>query len=271
MVDKKRRPDIGRIRRVDERKKSRKIKAFLGILLLIILVGLIILSLKYDLRTLFKDDKEEETTETPLVHKDSEEEIDYHRIKVELINGTGSNSIPDEVRKHLRKLDIRTINQNTMIMPIDVTTRILYCPGKEWDEYQLLSVSHRIKEKINLPSPRRVDIRFIVGRDISEIHKNALSNSNNSFPDRELNVEVLNGSGIEGAAGRISDLLKSYNYNVVSIRNAENFDYKKTSLQISPGMTDITTPLSEMFKIDGEYITDDLDDIIIIVGGDYGY
>lgn len=272
MAKKERRPNIGRIQKVSERKKSRRIKAVVGIILFLLLVVLVIVSLKYDLKSIISSEEGEEVVEeegTSPVEIDEEDIFPFHEIAVEVVNGTGSNTPPGQVRKNLQKLDIRSINNQKIIMPIDVSTRFYYVPDESFKEYDLLNACHEIKKKIDLPTPRRMDIRLIIGRDIPELHQIALSNK--KYPERELNIEVLNGSGIEGAAGRISDLLRSFNYNVVSVRNADNFDHMNTSIHTGKGMKSISYDLSEMFGVKGEYIYEDLNEIIIVLGEDYIY
>jgi hypothetical protein len=45
---------------------------------------------------------------------------------------------------------------------------------------------------------------------------------------RVIRVQVLNGSGEEGAASRTSSYLRSGGYHVVEVRNADRFDYFAT-------------------------------------------
>lgn len=47
-----------------------------------------------------------------------------------------------------------------------------------------------------------------------------------------LSVTVQNGSGVAGAAGKASDILKSLGYNVVSSGNADNYDYTNVTIQV---------------------------------------
>ena len=48
----------------------------------------------------------------------------------------------------------------------------------------------------------------------------------------ELSVEIQNGSGTAGVAGKASDLLKSLGYNVASTGNADNFDYTDVTIKV---------------------------------------
>lgn len=47
-----------------------------------------------------------------------------------------------------------------------------------------------------------------------------------------VTVEVLNGSGVVGAASKASDTLKALGYDVVSSGNADNFDFSSTEIHI---------------------------------------
>src|SRR3989344_4252742 len=47
-----------------------------------------------------------------------------------------------------------------------------------------------------------------------------------------ITVEILNGSGISGAAGKMSSLLKGLGYVIGSTGNADNFDYQNVTIQV---------------------------------------
>lgn len=47
-----------------------------------------------------------------------------------------------------------------------------------------------------------------------------------------LSVEVKNGGGVVGAAGKVSDFLKNLGYKVVSVGNADNFDYQSIVIEV---------------------------------------
>lgn len=54
----------------------------------------------------------------------------------------------------------------------------------------------------------------------------------------ELLVSVQNGSGEVGVANKGSETLKSFGYNVVSIGNADNFEYENVVIQVKAGKSD---------------------------------
>lgn len=47
-----------------------------------------------------------------------------------------------------------------------------------------------------------------------------------------LSVEVKNGGGVAGVAGKASDFLKNLGYKVVSVGNADNFDYQSIVIEV---------------------------------------
>jgi|GEM_PF-1237924 len=88
-----------------------------------------------------------------------------------------------------------------------------------------------------------------------------------------VSVEVLNGSGIAGVAGKMSDTLKSFGYKVSSTGNADNFDFANTEIHVKSASSSflslIKSDLSSSYTIGNA--ASDLDssaaaDIRVIVG-----
>jgi len=50
------------------------------------------------------------------------------------------------------------------------------------------------------------------------------------FNERSLTIEVLNGTAINGLAGRTAEMLRSFGSDVISIGNADNNDYERTEI-----------------------------------------
>lgn len=61
----------------------------------------------------------------------------------------------------------------------------------------------------------------------------------------ELSVEVQNGSGVAGAAAKASDALKTFGYNVVTVGNADNFDYADVTIQVKSAKSDYLSLLKK--------------------------
>jgi len=50
------------------------------------------------------------------------------------------------------------------------------------------------------------------------------------FNERSLTIEVLNGTAINGFAGRTAEMLRNFGYDVISVGNADNNDYERTEI-----------------------------------------
>jgi anionic cell wall polymer biosynthesis LytR-Cps2A-Psr (LCP) family protein len=50
------------------------------------------------------------------------------------------------------------------------------------------------------------------------------------FSERSLTIEVLNGTAINGLAGRTAEMLRSFGYDVISIGNADSNNYESTEI-----------------------------------------
>lgn len=89
---------------------------------------------------------------------------------------------------------------------------------------------------------------------------------------KSLNIEVLNGSGVAGQAGKVAALLKSNGYSVGSTGNADTFDYTKTVIKIKKSKVqfasqlkaDLSTDYSIDPKIQTLEETADTDAIVIV-------
>lgn len=97
-----------------------------------------------------------------------------------------------------------------------------------------------------------------------------------AFKKEDLKIKILNGSGIKGKAADLKNILKEMGYGEIITGNADNFDYKKTEINVKKDKiqardmikTDLKNYISS-FK-EGE-ITDKTEsaDVIIIIGADF--
>ncbi len=88
----------------------------------------------------------------------------------------------------------------------------------------------------------------------------------------DLSIEIQNGSGVAGAATKMSDKLKALGYDISSTGNADNFDYEETVIQV----TSSKKAYLDMLKKDlsGDYtiesatadLTDSDAEALIIIG-----
>ncbi|HVZ58345.1 MAG TPA: LytR C-terminal domain-containing protein [Patescibacteria group bacterium] len=90
---------------------------------------------------------------------------------------------------------------------------------------------------------------------------------------KNLEIEVLNGSGIKGEAGKVASLLKNDGYSISSTGNADSFAYQKTVIQIKKSKqsfaTQLEKDLASAYTVDSSIKTlaeSSAVDAIVIVG-----
>lgn len=95
------------------------------------------------------------------------------------------------------------------------------------------------------------------------------------FDRAQLSVQVLNGSGVSGAAGKMETFLEDVGYENIEIGNADNSDYQNITIQIKEEFEEsaklIIDDLSESYSVDEDYeiLDEDSDyDVVIIVGSE---
>jgi hypothetical protein len=70
------------------------------------------------------------------------------------------------------------------------------------------------------------------GNLVKEVVRQTLStltrDINEHLRERTLTVEVLNGTAVNGLAGRTAELLRSFGYDVISVGNAEHSNHENT-------------------------------------------
>ncbi|MFQ5451944.1 MAG: LytR C-terminal domain-containing protein [Candidatus Paceibacterota bacterium] len=93
----------------------------------------------------------------------------------------------------------------------------------------------------------------------------------------DVNIMILNGSGIKGKAGEVADILKEVGYVEILTDNADSFDFTATEIQIKDDKKELLDvlikDLEDFTKIKKKNITsldeDDPADIIITIGTDF--
>ncbi|MDR3337798.1 MAG: LCP family protein [Treponema sp.] len=95
---------------------------------------------------------------------------------------------------------------------------------------------------------------YYEGSLIKEIVRQALSSLirrlEGSFSDRVYTVEVLNGTGITGLAGRTAELLRSFGYDVISVGNADRSDFDSTEIIDRSGSEEVAKTFADVIRCD---------------------
>ncbi len=96
-------------------------------------------------------------------------------------------------------------------------------------------------------------------------------------PILDIEVEILNGCGIPGLAGKVSDYLRSQQMDVVRSDNADHYNYEQTILILRNENFDGLKKVAQSFGIDDQdafhikHIPDDQlsVDVTVIIGSDF--
>jgi anionic cell wall polymer biosynthesis LytR-Cps2A-Psr (LCP) family protein len=69
-----------------------------------------------------------------------------------------------------------------------------------------------------------------------------------SLSERVFTVEVLNGTAVNGLAGRTAELLRGFGYDIISIGNADRSDTEKTFIINRSGLDDMARNFGEIIR-----------------------
>ena len=113
----------------------------------------------------------------------------------------------------------------------------------------------------------RVDVTVTCGQDV---HKLILEAVAKKVPAPEgVNVEVLNGGGIEGAASKMKEQLEANGYHVVALGNAATFDYKRTVVAAPEAAGDAARKIIALFGMKEDALEPQGYDLKVVIGDDF--
>jgi anionic cell wall polymer biosynthesis LytR-Cps2A-Psr (LCP) family protein len=118
--------------------------------------------------------------------------------------------------------------------------------GIDTDRINIQSVSGNIREVSGQP----LIFPHWDGNLIKEIVRQTLASlvqpSNETMGDRIFTVEILNGTAVNGLAGRTAELFGGFGYDVISIGNADRNDYENTVIIDRTGLQDLVLAFGEV-------------------------
>jgi hypothetical protein len=91
-----------------------------------------------------------------------------------------------------------------------------------------------------------------------------------------LKLEIENGSGIKGAAGKMSTALTAAGYTIISTSNADSFNYKGITIKIQKSKTQLLNQLKKDLSASNYLVTESTTtfpesstaDVLIIIGAE---
>jgi len=245
-----------------------------GVISIIIVVVLIVIAVQHR-NAIFKSGKgeidgaetaptEEAVDETPA--EETPTPPDTSELKVKVVNNTKvpqrfGNALAAIENYNVESEGIFTVETERPEIPYAGGTTVLYRPG--YKEYAS-KMADVLGGSINVT---QADITIVCGQDISELILEAFVKEGRLT--EEVRVEVLNGCGLEGAAGKTKERLESNGYTVIAVGNATAFDYEETVLFAAGGAEEKAKRIADLFGMDEKNIRETDYDIKVIVGDDY--
>ncbi|MDR2258366.1 MAG: LCP family protein, partial [Treponema sp.] len=136
-------------------------------------------------------------------------------------NGVLKNPAVSQIRQSLLTTDM---NQRTRIRLFDEFA------GIDTDRTNVQSVGGNVREV----SGQTLLFPLYDGSLIKEIIRQSLGGltrqTEGALGERVFTVEILNGTTVNGLAGRTAELLRGFGYDVISIGNADRNNYEKTEI-----------------------------------------
>jgi len=235
------------------------VKATIGILLLLSFFYLVYLSIN------FKDDKFGETGINSIT-KVSDSNVNVNSLTdcgVRIYISKEKSDRGLEVKDLIKGLGFSNVSMSFIVSASGQKDKLYFIPTSNIPINKLNEWASAISKKAGLPEPVRLDAQFIVGQDMPTLYGKAVGNS--SYDISGLNIEVLNGSGIGGAASQVADILRNKGASILNVRNADSFDYKKTFIKTGLGQKLRVMPIVGLFELGDGRIDDSLDQIIVVL------
>jgi anionic cell wall polymer biosynthesis LytR-Cps2A-Psr (LCP) family protein len=135
-----------------------------------------------------------------------------------------------------------SMNQRTRIRLFDELSSI------DTDRMNVQSIGGNYREV----SGQTLLFPFYDGSLIKDIVRQSLGalirQTEGSLEERIFTVEVLNGTGTAGLAGRTADLLRGFGYDVISIGNADHWDYGVTEIIDRSGSPEVARIFADIIR-----------------------
>lgn len=261
----------GRLFRVEQRRRGRKWRIFLGV----VAAGAVVAVVVFAFRHKYKQQPAEEpppptaaetaaAAETAVTAETAPPAAEQVRALV-----VNSTSVPQRFGNALAALEDFNVESGNAVRFEQYRPKIRYADKSfvyfrdGFDEWAV-----DLAAALGADVPRaQVDITVICGQDISKLILEALAKN---VPALEgTNVEVLNGCGIEGAATKMRERLEANGYKVVSVGNAATFDYKETIIEAAEDKRDAALRAAALFGLGDDRLEPHSYDVKILIGDDY--
>ena len=117
-------------------------------------------------------------------------------------------------------------------------------------------------------------LSFSIVKKIKSNSNKVVSAVNNNIPAAIIQLEVLNGCGVAGAAEKVTDFLRSNHVDVVQMKNYISFDIEKSLVIDRTGNRPNAEKIADILGIDRKNIVQQISndyflDVSLVIGKDY--
>ncbi|MGD9188928.1 MAG: LytR C-terminal domain-containing protein [Desulfobacteraceae bacterium] len=150
---------------------------------------------------------------------------------IEVSNGNGVPRMAATVGDFLRRNGARVSRLTNADHFGHDRTVIYYREGYYDEAWRVQRLLPELPDQGHLVAARldREPIRVLIGRDLAVFHATMVA---------DVDVEITNGNGVDGMAGRLGRHLRRKGFRVGRLTNANHFEYQKTALFYSKGKAD---------------------------------
>jgi anionic cell wall polymer biosynthesis LytR-Cps2A-Psr (LCP) family protein len=156
-----------------------------------------------------------------------------------------------EMNSELKNNTVSPLYQSFMQTSLNQRTRT-----RLFDEFAVMDMD-RVNIQVVGGNLREVSgntllIPYYDGNLVKEIVRQALgtltSPMDGAISDRVFTVEVLNGTSVNGLAGRTAEVLRGFGYDIISISNADHAEYEKTIIIDRSGLEEMANNFAGIIR-----------------------
>jgi anionic cell wall polymer biosynthesis LytR-Cps2A-Psr (LCP) family protein len=166
--------------------------------------------------------------------------ISFLKRQAEMNNALKNSAITQMYQSYMQS----DLKQRAMMRLLDVFA------STDFERASMQSVGGNFREV----SGKMLLIPFYDGGLIKDIVRQTLGTltrtADGALSDRVFTVEVLNGTTVNGLAGRTAEILRSFGYDIISIGNADHYGKEKTTVTDRSGMEGMARNFASIIRCD---------------------
>jgi Flp pilus assembly protein TadD len=200
-----------------------------------------------------------------LVADGADEPEGGHTAVIEVSNGNGVRRMAAMVGDFLKRNGMHVTRLTNADHFGHARTVIYYREGYYDEAWQVQRLLPGLPDQGHLVAARldREPVRVLIGQDLVAFHAAMV---------RDVDVEITNGNGVDGMAGRLGRRLRREGFRVGRLTNANHFDYQKTVLFYGKGKADQAMLIADVLPGGGRVRMVELDQtgmhVQVLMGAD---